>query len=66
MSNRIVTGDALSEVLTATKYYIDNDFFEAEPEGTLGGIIQIKPVDDCQVDDYRVDAIISKYFNSNK
>lgn len=66
MSNRLVTGDALNEVLRTTKDYIDiNDFsFEdAQPDE----ISDVPAVTFCKhenIDETVIDNLINKYFTT--
>lgn len=66
MSNRLVTGDALQEILTSSKVYIDSHDFKFE-EGTPDGTVDAPSVSFCKhedIDETRIDDIINKYFKT--
>lgn len=63
MSNRKVTGTALSEILNATKNYIDNrDLGFEEVDLDITGIPQI-PITGGSLTQEQVQNVINKYFN---
>lgn len=66
MSNRLVTGDALQEVLLSNKIYIDDHDFGFE-DGLPDGTIDAPSVTFCKhedIDETKVDDIINKFFKT--
>lgn len=59
-SDKLVTGNALNEILIATKNYIDSDFMEVRVEDVEGLPSILWGQND--VDSKEVDKIIAKYF----
>lgn len=59
-SDKLVTGNALNEILIATKNYIDSDFMEVKVEDVEGLPSILWGQND--VDSKEVDKIIAKYF----